>query len=265
MVAFIYERFSETQTKQRALIVAVVCGVAVIFTTLQDQDMSITASLGLYLSWLTQMGLGLVFALFAARQIRSVPGIGQRDLLASVLAGLVGAVLYTPLAYYFDCWLESSPPASQFVPLLAALSNEFVSLAPAYIGVWLFLKFTVLKTPAQLPMEEYAEPEGLLAQLPHALGSEVLVIHSELNYLNVTTAKGSTSVRYSLRQAAEDLGEVGMLIHRSCWIATAGVTRVRRDGVGVCVELSTGETVRPSRRKQAQVLTRFGSDYRAAS
>lgn len=265
MVAFIYEWLSETQAKQWALVVAVVCVVAVIFTTLQDQDLNVAATFGLYLSWLAQMGLGLLVALLAARLVNKVRGLEKHELVAVGLSGLLGALLYTPFAYYFDCLIESSSPATEIGPLLAALANEFVSLAPAYIGVWLFLKFTVLKPNALLPVEENPEPEGLLAELPQALGHDVLVLHSELNYLTVTTTKGSTSVRYSLRQAANDLGEVGMLVHRSCWVADRAVTRVKRDGLGVCVELSTGEVVRPSRRKQAQVLARFGTEYRATS
>jgi DNA-binding LytR/AlgR family response regulator len=104
---------------------------------------------------------------------------------------------------------------------------------------------------------------GLRSRLPQALGADIIHLRADLNYLHVTTAGGSAMLLYSLARAAEELGELGLVVHRAHWVACAHVARSRRTAQGLILTLSNGVDVPVSRRRQAEIRTRFGDRFQA--
>jgi hypothetical protein len=186
---------------------------------------------------------------------------------------------------------------------LRASLAEFGSLAPSFLGSWLLINMAYLVparvATAGAPMAHAAEasaaepphagealapepshageasapeppnaPEsatgnGLRARLPQALGADIIHLRADLNYLHVTTAGGSAMLLYSLARAAEELGGLGLIVHRAHWVACAHVARSRRTAQGLVLTLSNGIDVPVSRRRQAEIRTRFGDRFQA--
>jgi DNA-binding LytR/AlgR family response regulator len=61
---------------------------------------------------------------------------------------------------------------------------------------------------------------GLLDQLPEALGTDVVLLTSDLHYLHVHTPRGRTMLLYNLSDAESQLVGKGIRVHRSHWVAS---------------------------------------------
>lgn len=108
-------------------------------------------------------------------------------------------------------------------------------------------------TPQQV---EYGE--RFLSSLPGVVGNDVIAIASDLHYLNVWTAAGRTTVLGNLKDVVADLGDVGMQVHRSHWVAHAHVLRiVGTAGNSACI-LSNELRVPISRRRWKAVREQYG-------
>ena len=100
----------------------------------------------------------------------------------------------------------------------------------------------------------------IVAQLPEKLGSDLICLRAELNYVHVRTTAGEAMVLSSLAKALDGLDAHGLQIHRSWWVADAHVRRLRRTSKGYRCELSDGTAAPVSRRKQREAIERFGRD-----
>ncbi|MEJ2515554.1 MAG: LytTR family DNA-binding domain-containing protein [Gammaproteobacteria bacterium] len=117
------------------------------------------------------------------------------------------------------------------------------------------------RTPAEDPGPSPAG-EGLLARLPEALGTDVVLLTSDLHYLHVYTTRGRTMVLYNLADAEAELGDAGLRVHRSHWVAGRHVLGVRRKSSGMVCLLTGGLEAPVSRRRQKDVVARYGRDAR---
>ena len=104
--------------------------------------------------------------------------------------------------------------------------------------------------PASAP----AEPIWL-DQLPAHLGRDLILLQAQDHYVMAVTERGETLIRTGLQEAADALGDFGVRIHRSWWVARGAVRAYRyRKGAPVVVlrnglELPVGRTYRRSARK----------------
>jgi DNA-binding LytR/AlgR family response regulator len=73
-----------------------------------------------------------------------------------------------------------------------------------------------------------------------------LALASEDHYLRVYTARGDTLVHHRFDALAE-LGDAGVRVHRSWWVARAAVTGSEREGERIVLLLSNGLRVPVSR------------------
>jgi DNA-binding LytR/AlgR family response regulator len=106
-----------------------------------------------------------------------------------------------------------------------------------------------------------SEPDNpFLAELPSALGNDVIALSSDLHYLHVHTTNGKTMLLYNLRDAMAALGNRGRQVHRSHWIADAHVRRLRRRNSQLVCVMSNDLEIPVSRRRQKVVSDRFGKD-----
>jgi len=208
--------------------------------------------------------------------------------LQLLLAGVIGALCFAPIAglleYAFAAVGVGDADADNLRELFAPklIAAEFFELLPSFVVSWLLLNLsyqslqssrTVAVVPAgeadSEPPERTSPPAkpapGLLSKLPPALGQNLLLMSSDLNYVHVTTSVGSTMVLYSLNRAAEELGDQGLRVHRSHWISRAAVVAVRRTRQGLQIEVPDGRLIPVSRRKERLVREEFGAMFRRAS
>lgn len=80
--------------------------------------------------------------------------------------------------------------------------------------------------------EQAAERQARFhARLPRSVTRDVIYLTVRDHYLDVHTTGGSCRILMSMAQAAADLGDLGMQVHRSWWVARRHmIETVRRDG-----------------------------------
>lgn len=102
------------------------------------------------------------------------------------------------------------------------------------------------------------EGERFLSSLPGVVGSDVIAIASDLHYLNVWTVAGRTTVLGNLKDVVTDLGNIGMQVHRSHWVAHAHVRRIVGTSSNSACILSNELRVPISRRRWKAVREQYG-------
>lgn len=102
---------------------------------------------------------------------------------------------------------------------------------------------------------------GFMAELPPAIGTDLISIQADLHYLQVRTTRGRATVLASIAAAEHALAGQGLRVHRSYWVATRHVARLARSARGTFLILSDGSRVPVSRRRIAEVQSRLGRDF----
>ena len=87
----------------------------------------------------------------------------------------------------------------------------------------------------------------LLASLPETVGQDVVYIHVSRHYLEVVTTRGSVVVLMRLADAIVALGDRGMQIHRSYWVAYRHIRDLKRRDDRMLLCLSDGYELPVSR------------------
>jgi hypothetical protein len=105
---------------------------------------------------------------------------------------------------------------------------------------------------AQVRLDKKSSP--LLSRLPQNLKGDILVIMAEEHYLRVYTASGNALILYRLSDAVKELGDYGMLVHRSYWVAKTAITGNVKRGQNSILILSNGLEVPVSRGFRQKVL-----------
>lgn len=103
-------------------------------------------------------------------------------------------------------------------------------------------------------------------RLPTELGTDVIAVASELQYLRVWTPRGCALILGALADVEAEGAAQGLRVHRSWWVACDHIASVRRTATGAVCVMSDGRQVPVSRRRRAEVLARFGdgAHYRVA-
>jgi hypothetical protein len=104
-------------------------------------------------------------------------------------------------------------------------------------------------------------------RLPTELGTDVIAVASELQYLRVWTPRGCALILGALADVESEGMSRGLRVHRSWWVASEHIISVRRTATGAVCVMSDGRQVPVSRRRRAEVLARFGDgvQYRVAA
>lgn len=90
--------------------------------------------------------------------------------------------------------------------------------------------------------------DGLFADVPIGIGTDVASIHAEDHYIRVHTTLGSALVRYRFSDALQELqGLHGIRIHRSHWVRVSAISTVLSDKDKKYLKLNDGRTVPVSR------------------
>jgi hypothetical protein len=110
-------------------------------------------------------------------------------------------------------------------------------------------------------------PPAWYDRLPTELGTDVIAVASELQYLRVWTPRGCALILGALADVESEGMALGLRVHRSWWVASEHIISVRRTATGAVCVMSDGRQVPVSRRRRAEVLARFGDgvQYRVAA
>jgi hypothetical protein len=178
----------------------------------------------------------------------------------STLEGMLGALFFAPFAYFLDVFLGADQG-----PLLSikGIIEEYGNVLPSVVICWLLMKsprYFGLVLPSKIDRKLAASPfvidqanasceigEAFLEILPPELGTDVIFIKAEKQYIMVTTTLGSRLVNYGLGQAINSFAEeYGYRIHRSIWVSKKHIRRI--DKKLRTVTMSNDATLPISRR-----------------
>lgn len=185
------------------------------------------------------------------------------------LSGVVGGTLFTPVALAIDIWLDPSLQLDRFA---AELPAEWLAVVPPVALCWLALNAPwqlgyrlqgpgEAETPQQPAAAEAPLPE-FIDLLPLERRGRVLMLKSELHYLQVVTERGSGLILYNLGDAVEQLDKVpGMLVHRSYWVAFEAIEKLARKGRQGELHLRDGNRVPVSRNRLAELGSRLEAEF----
>ena len=179
-------------------------------------------------SWAENRGMGSHLSIGFGTVAASLP-------VTALLAGL------HTLLFAASFWAE----ALRLLPYVAVITVAVAVLSEVFVAQ------EAGSVPATTPPSEPA----WLDQLPDHLGRDLILLQAQDHYVRATTERGEILIRTRLQDAAHDLGDFGVRVHRSWWVARSAVRAYRyRNGAPVVVlrtglELPVGRTYRRSVRE----------------
>lgn len=103
-------------------------------------------------------------------------------------------------------------------------------------------------TPTEVGHNVISDLPKLCSRLSAGFFGPVIALQSEDHYVRVHGPRGSELILIRLREAIAEMdGEPGDQVHRSWWVARAGIDRVERSGRSWIIHLMNGETAPVSR------------------
>ena len=90
-------------------------------------------------------------------------------------------------------------------------------------------------------------PKHVLNRLRALMDDDIVYLHVSGHYVDVATTSGSEIIMMRLADAIADLGERGMQVHRSYWVAYRHMTRLARRDQRTVLRLTNGREVPVSR------------------
>ncbi|MEM1264301.1 MAG: LytTR family transcriptional regulator DNA-binding domain-containing protein [Pseudomonadota bacterium] len=228
-----------------------------LFAAVQPDD-NVTPWLALAVQWQLQCLLPMALFIGARRAIAIVlPQHPANGWWVLILSGSIVVVAFTPIALWLDITMGGETPPVHWV---GALLDEFGGFAPPAFASWLALNYVVkrqdsVEEAAHEPLiEQSSAANGLQALLPASARGVPVQMKAELQYLAVTTDRGSALVLYSLRDAVAELAGVqGIQPHRSHWVRLDAVAAFERRGRQGRLRLLDGTEVPVSRSRLANV------------
>lgn len=123
-----------------------------------------------------------------------------------------------------------------------------ISLAAAF----LFEAIEARDGAGEMRTESRAAP-AWLETLPPELGRDLIFLQAQDHYLRAVTPLGETLVRGSIGEASEALGDHGIRVHRSWWVARSAIWRYSHPNGSPVIVLRTGQKIPVGRSYRRQV------------
>ena len=198
------------------------------------------------LFWPLVIGAGILIGAAVRIVLRRSLGLRHSWGEPVLLAALVAALLSWPF-YMLTVWLAHDPELPGFgVPHMASYIFG-LSIAISILRHWLGPKR--VRVPPKLP-----ELPRLVMRLDPDLHSPLIRLAVRDHYVDVVTQTGEASVLIRLADAiAETEGVRGLQVHRSHWVARAGVVGTTRDNGKPVLKTTDGALVPVSRTYQGVV------------
>lgn len=209
-----------------------------------------------FLFWPLLIGIGIALGSVIRALVYGPLGLRGR---------LVGSILITALVCLVLC-----PPLFVVIRFMfAPMFGHIVDFLEVFLLVAsLTLGLCALRLSAQSPDEAedapiaaddagIAEPR-LLRRLEPGMRGELWAISVRDHYVDVQTSKGKSSLLMRFSDAmAEAEGAPGAQVHRSHWVAWAGVGSVCRENGKMNLHLRNGSQIPVSRNHRPKVDSRF--------
>jgi hypothetical protein len=145
---------------------------------------------------------------------------------------------------------ETAVPAAPAETLPAA-PDETVPAAPD--------EAAAAPRPLPAPAAPRHKAPAFLRRLDPPAKGPLLAVQAQEHYVRVITADGAHCTLYRFGDALRELeGLSGLQVHRSFWVADAGVAALRNDRRGLRIVLRNGEQVPVSARHTGIVQRRYG-------
>jgi len=129
-----------------------------------------------------------------------------------------------------------------------------------------FAAGTVARNEQRTGATSHAAPSSLLlARLPDWVGCDVVYLKMAGHYVEVVTTVASTTILMRLADAIAHLGEQGMRVHRSYWVAHRHVTGVLRRDRRTVLQLTGNHEVPVSRTYLSAVRTAANAAYKRSA
>jgi hypothetical protein len=260
--------------------------LAVLFTVLGPEGSVESSAVLRFIQWLLQVSVPLATLIAVHLLLSKSTAFDRLDpWLKLSVSGLVGGLLFAPFALALDFvfGVDTWPGFDDSERLFALVVNEALGVVPPVLLVWLGINAPrVLRLDFSGAGLEPAPPgpqpppvaggsparavervPGFFAQLPAAIGRDVVYLMAELHYLRVVTTGGKALVLYNLRDAIDELpADSGIQTHRSFWVAFTHIEKVvTRDGRTV-LSMHDGSEVPVSRRQASRVKGELASRLR---
>jgi len=186
------------------------------------------------------------------------------------LLGAFGAAVFKPAARKLGyspgpiaLAIGQSISASILITIMLAGWNNYRSnkLDPSEILVLFFFVWTIslvitvvahlaeraVHTEPALPEKEARAP--IFERIkPNLRSGEIYGLMAEDHYVRIITSKGDDLILMRLSDAIKELGPInGLPVHRSWWVAEAGVKSVKKSEGKISLELHSGQIVPVSR------------------
>lgn len=242
------------------LAVAAICTLAGPFGTLEAP----LAPRGAY--WFVSTALAVALSLAVIPPSYDAPALARAPRWTRGLAGaLVFSALYSPPLVLLGRWILG---ADRF----PSLAEIFAYVAPVAAAISLIAYLFAARArradgATNIPPGAVAPAPPsprLLKRLKPALGPRLIRLSMQDHYVEAVTDRGAQLILMRLTDALEELdGLPGWRIHRSHWVAEAGVAAVLRGDGKTRIRTTDGAELPVSRTylptlREAGVIQRFG-------
>lgn len=112
---------------------------------------------------------------------------------------------------------------------------------------------------AEAPVDAPSHP--FIRRLPPSLGDDLLCLEMQDHYVRVQTGAGSTLLLMRFRDAVAELGDLGLPVHRSWWVARDAIAALEPDGRSLRLRLTDGSYVPVSRANAPAVRAAVGRRF----
>ncbi len=203
-------------------------------------------SLGVRLAyWIVAMWVGVpVFGLGVRLALATGRRIGAPDWFTAAIAGLLGSAVLAAIVSRIAVALW--PHLAKFTPL--TWYGQCLAITIPLVGAYVILRSRLLR-PAVI--------EASASRTPVETDGPVLCLRMEDHYVRVHTLNGSRLVAGPFERVIAGLGQEGMRVHRSWWVARAAVTGVVVDGRNLRLSLR-GDLFAPVSRASVAKLRQAG-------
>ncbi len=240
--------------------------LGVLFALITPGDFNVEQFTLLLLQWQFQTLVPICIILLAMNWVTKIDWVLQQAQIARLLiGGLLGAVMFSPIAMWFDVvvlgeslqygfWRES---AQEFIALCVPVTLGWLALNLPFL-----LGYSLQVNPANKSQtsQPATPPTKFMALVPDVVRDEVVLLKSELHYLQVVTLSGKALILYNLEDAIDELVHTsGLRPHRSWWVNRNHIVSVKRKNREGIIEMVSGHRVPVSRRRLQEVLSAVSS------